>query len=85
MANLKKTGKKYRVKRRYQPYTKLMCWMRENGITQQDLADLLGKSRHAINRNLNGVSGDFSMDEVRKICLHYGISADAFFIEQKVS
>ena len=84
MANLK-TGNKYRVKRRYQPYSKFMAWMRENGVTQQELADLLGKGRHAVNRNLNGVAGDFTMDEVRKICLYYGISADDFFIDQKVS
>lgn len=79
-----KTNK--RIKRRHVPYTKFKAWMEEHDVKQKDLAELLGKKRTStINQNLNGTGGDFSMPDVRKICLTYGISADEFFINPKVS
>ena len=74
-----------RIKRRHTPYTKFKAYMEENGIRQEDLANLLGKAISSVNQNLNGTGGDFSMADVRKICLTYGISSDAYFINQKVS
>lgn len=76
---------KRRVKRRHTPYTKFKAYMQENGIRQEALANLLGKSITTVNQNLNGTGGDFSMRDVRKICTTYSISSDAFFITQKVS
>jgi len=73
------------VKRRHAPYGKLKAFLAENNVHQEELAKLLGKSVSAVNQNLNGTGGDFSVSEVRKICLHWGISADSFFIAQKVS
>lgn len=74
-----------KIKRRFPPYTKFKAYMKENGIKQEDLAKLLGKSVSALNQNLNGTGGDFTMAEVRKICLEYGISSDTYFVNPKVS
>lgn len=73
------------VKRRHTPYTKFKAYMAENNIKQTDLSKLLGKAVPTINQNLNGTGGDFSMADVRKICIEYGISADTYFINPKVS
>ncbi|WP_461206877.1 helix-turn-helix domain-containing protein [Clostridium sp. DL1XJH146] len=73
------------VKRRHIPYTKFKAYMQEQNIRQEQLAKLLDKSITTVNQNLNGTGGDFSMQDVRKICLTYGISSDSFFITQKVS
>lgn len=75
---------KKKVKRRHTPYTKFKAYMEECEIKQKDLAELLGKAIPTVNQNLNGTGGDFSLDDIRKICHTYGISADAFFINQKV-
>jgi len=76
---------KAKVKRKHVPYTKFKAFLDENNIKQAELAALLGKSVSTLNQNLNGTGGDFSMEDVRKICLTYNISADEFFINQKVS
>ncbi len=73
------------IKRRHQPYFKFKALLDEKGIKQRDVAKLLDKSPSALNQNINGTGGDFSVSEVRKICLEYGISADDFFISCKVS
>ncbi|MEG1433867.1 helix-turn-helix transcriptional regulator [Eubacterium sp.] len=61
------------------PYTKLKSFMDENKITQRELAAVIGKTVGVVNQNLNGTKGDFTAGEVRKICLHYKISADKYF------
>ncbi|GAA4827758.1 hypothetical protein GCM10023310_00520 [Paenibacillus vulneris] len=73
------------IKRRHKPYTKLKAFLDENGINQKELASLLNKSTSAINQNLNGTGGDFSVSEVRTICIKYGISSDEFFLYPEVS
>ena len=59
--------------------------MAENGIKQVDIGKVLDKSKTTVNQNLNGTGGDFSMEDVRKICRKYEISSDAYFIAQRVS
>lgn len=76
---------KKRIKRRHVPYTKFKAYMQENGIRQEELANLLGKTIPTVNQNLNGTGGDFSMADVRTICQTYGISCDKYFVDQKVS
>lgn len=73
------------VKRRHVPYTKLKAYLDEIGMKQSELAEVLNISPVALNQKLNGTGGDFSVSEVRSICLTLGISADEFFIEPKVS
>lgn len=73
------------IRRRHTPYTKFKAFLDERGINQKEVADLLGKSTSALNQNLNGTGGDFSLSEVRLICKTYQISADEFFLHPMVS
>lgn len=73
------------ITRRHTPYTKLKAYLQEINMTQEELAKILNKSPSALNQNLNGTGGDFSLSEVRKICVFLGISADEFFVEPQVS
>lgn len=74
-----------KVKRRHQPYYKFRTLLKEKGIKQEEVAKLLGKTVSALNQNINGTGGDFSVSEVRLICITYNISADEFFINNLVS
>lgn len=73
------------IKRRHLPYTKFKAFMKENGISQRELADILGKSVPALNQNINGTGGDFSIAELRIICSKYNISSDDYFLRPWVS
>ncbi|MDR9794065.1 helix-turn-helix domain-containing protein [Aeribacillus composti] len=73
------------VKRRHIPYTKFKAFLVENNISQSEVAKLLGKSKSALNQNINGTGGDFSLSEIRLICQHYNISADEYFLYPQVS
>jgi transcriptional regulator with XRE-family HTH domain len=68
------------VKRRHTPYTKFKAFLVENNINQREVAELLGKSLSALNQNINGTGGDFSIAELRVICERYNISADEYFL-----
>ncbi|PLR84628.1 transcriptional regulator [Bacillus canaveralius] len=71
--------------RRHVPYTKFKAFLEEVGVKQSQLAKMLKKSPSALNQNLNGTGGDFSLSEVRCICIHFGISADDYFVYPEVS
>ncbi len=73
------------IERRHTPYTKLKAYLDEIDMNQVELGAIINKSKSAINQKLNGTGGDFSLSEVRKICLTLGISSDEFFVEQGVS
>ncbi|MFS0783597.1 helix-turn-helix domain-containing protein [Bacillus sp. 1P06AnD] len=68
------------IRRRHTPYRKFKAFLVEQGIEQREVAKLLEKSVSALNQNLNGTGGDFSLTEVRKICCAYNISSDAYFV-----
>lgn len=67
------------------PYIKLKRYFSENGIKQSEVAALLNKSPSALNQNLNRTGGDFTVEEAFIICQQYGLSADEYFFENKVS
>ncbi|KLU64055.1 helix-turn-helix domain protein [Desulfosporosinus acididurans] len=71
--------------RRHKPYLKFKAFLVEKGIPQVEVAKIVGKSKTALNQNLNGTGGDLSLPDVRKICHALKISADEFFIDQNVS
>lgn len=73
------------TKRRHTPYTKFKAFLDENGVKQSEVAELLKKSTSALNQNLNGTGGDFSIAEVRIICQRYSISSDEYFLYPEVS
>jgi transcriptional regulator with XRE-family HTH domain len=68
------------INRRHEPYTKFKAFLVENNIKQEEVAKLLGKSKSALNQNINGTGGDFSVKELRKIMKTYKISIDEFFL-----
>jgi antitoxin component HigA of HigAB toxin-antitoxin module len=51
----------------------------ENGIKQKELAKLLGLSISVVNQKMNGRL-DWTLEQVKTICKHYGISADIYFV-----
>lgn len=73
------------TKRRHKPYSKFKAYLEDKGIRQAEIAEIVGKSKTALNQNLNGTGGDLSLPDVRKICLALKISSDEFFINQSVS
>lgn len=62
---------------RHEPYNKLKGFMRENGITVEDLANLLGLSPTTVSFKINGKS-DFDLKELRLMIKHYGIDCQIF-------
>jgi len=74
-----------KANRKRKPYSRFRGWMEDNNIRQSDVAKVVGKTRSTLSQNLSGVSGDLSLPDVRKICLHYNISCDTYFINQSVS
>lgn len=60
-------------------YLKFKAWLVVNKIKQNEIAELLGISLENTNAKLNGRQ-DFTLAQVKKICEHYGISADEFFV-----
>lgn len=62
-------------------YNKLKGLLKERGINNSDLAELLSVHRVTVSNKLNRSQGaDFTMTEVRKICLYLDISADIYFL-----
>lgn len=61
------------------PYNKFKGWLVENEIKQSEVAELLGITESNLNLKLNGKQ-DISIEQVRKICSTYSISADTYFI-----
>ena len=51
----------------------------ENGIKQSEVAKILRINRYTVNRKLNGHE-PFTLEQVRTLCQHYGISADIYFV-----
>ena len=69
---------------KYPGYTKFKAWMKENEVKNCDIANLLGITEGTASKKTNGLS-DFTIEEIRTICLRYSISADTYFIAYKVS
>lgn len=51
----------------------------ENGIKQKELAELLDLSISVVNQKMNGRL-DWTLEQVKTLCKHYGISADIYFV-----
>jgi len=69
------------ISRRHLPYVRFKKFLDEKNICQKEVAELLQKSVSALNQNLNGTGGDFSLPEVRKLCIEYRISSDYYFLD----
>ncbi len=62
----------------HQPYAKLKGWLRETGLTYEDLALLLGINKATVSQKINGKS-DFYLSEVKVIMEHYNLESNIFF------
>lgn len=51
----------------------------EHNIRQREIAELLDLTIQTVNRKMNGKEM-FTLEQVKKICEHYDISADAYFV-----
>ena len=70
------------TKRKRTPYTKFSLFLREHNIPQSEIAELLNKGVAAVNQNINGTGGDFTVSEVVKICNKYEISTEIFLTKK---
>ena len=61
----------------HKPYNVLQGYMRQNGITVRDLAELIGVTPTTISFKINGKS-DFTLSEVDRIKKHYGVGYEIF-------
>jgi hypothetical protein len=67
------------LNRRRHPYSKLKGFFVEKGVSQKEVAVYLSKSQSALNQNLNGTGGDFSLSEARSLINKYNIPPHYFF------
>lgn len=65
--------------RRRNPYRKLKAFIVEMGLSQKELANYLDKTPSALNQNLNGTGGDFSLSEARLLIEKYKVPPEYFF------
>ena len=61
---------------------KFKAYLVEHNIRQKEAADVVGISVQQLNRKLNGAE-PFTLAQVKKLCEHYNISADEYFICSK--
>lgn len=69
-------------------YPEFKKYMKRNGISQQELADLLGYSRSKVNTILNGTSrydSDFEGKDFKIIHLKYGVNINKYFFNYEVA
>ena len=64
----------------HSPYAKFKGWLRSNGLTYNDIADLLGLSVATVSAKINGKS-DFLLSEIQVIKEKYNLESNIFFTE----
>lgn len=62
-----------------EPYYKFKGYLAENNIQQKDIAEMLKVSQPTLSKRLNGKGGDFTLQDVKKICTRLNIKAEIFF------
>lgn len=63
-----------------QGYPKVKGYFVEHGIKQKDVAILLDMSVSTFNNKLNG-TGDFTVQQVKKMCKDLNMRAEIFFTQ----
>ena len=51
----------------------------ENGIKQKEICELLGLTKSTVSSKMNG-RYPWTLEQIKKLCRHYGISADIYFV-----
>lgn len=62
-----------------EPYYKFKGYLAENNIQQKDIAKLINISQATLSKRLNGKGGDFTIQDIKKICIELDIKAEIFF------
>lgn len=62
-----------------EPYSKFKGYLAEKNIHQKEIAKLLEVSPATLSKRLNGKGGDFSIQDLKKICKNLKIKAEIFF------
>ena len=62
------------------PYNRLKIWLKDNGITYSEIAQLLGRTETSIMFKINGKS-DFTLSEIQLLKSTYKINTDIFFTD----
>lgn len=62
-----------------EPYSKFKGYLAEKNIQQKKIAKLLDVSPSTFSKRLNGKGGDFSIQDLKKICRNLNIKAEIFF------
>lgn len=62
-----------------EPYYKFKGYLAENNIQQKDIAKLINISQATFSKRLNGKGGDFTVQDLKKICDKLKVRAEIFF------
>lgn len=73
----RKEGEGLREKRVHKPYNKFKGFIREHGITYEDIAKTLGITPGTVSMKVNGYS-DFYLNEIAVIKNKYGAKDEIF-------
>ncbi len=61
-------------------YRRFKSYLIDNGIKYKEIAELLGNSISTVTRKINRYkNSDFTILDIKVICIKYGISADKYF------
>ena len=73
------------VERKRIPYLEFKHYLDSNNISQAYIGEIIGLKKSAVNQKINGTGGDFTVEEVKLICIELGISAQEYFFPELVS
>lgn len=62
-----------------EPYYKFKGYLAEKNIQQKDVAKIINISPATLSKRLNGKGGDFTIQDLKKICTELKINAEIFF------
>ena len=61
------------------PYYKFKGYLAENNIQQKHVAKIINVSQATLSKRLNGKGGDFTIQDLKKICITLNVKAEIFF------
>lgn len=65
-------------------HNNLKVFFEKEGINHEDVAFIIGKSLVSFENSLNGTGEDFSLYDVKRICMIYKLSADSMFVHKSI-
>ncbi|MBU3145762.1 MULTISPECIES: helix-turn-helix domain-containing protein [unclassified Clostridium] len=60
-------------------YFKFKGYLAENSIQQKEIAHIINISQATLSKRLNGKGGDFTIQDLKKICKTLNVKAEIFF------